>query len=56
MLQWRGSLENQPLNRMEEMLGTLIKMVGENNSRLKSVEEKTDRLKIDKLDSDMQEL
>jgi chaperonin cofactor prefoldin len=50
---------------MEEMLGTLIKMVGENNSRLKTLEDKTDRLesktdrlesKVDKLESDMQEV
>ncbi|WP_240417388.1 hypothetical protein [Paenibacillus periandrae] len=31
-------MENNQLNRVEEMQGTLIKMVGENNSRLKTVE------------------
>jgi hypothetical protein len=34
-------MENIQLNRIEEMLGTLIKMVGENNGRLKSLEDKS---------------
>jgi hypothetical protein len=34
-----ANLENNQLNRMEEMMGTLIKMVGENNSKLKTLEE-----------------
>lgn len=46
-------MENIQLNRIEEMMGTLIKMVGENNSRLQRLEEKTDRLemKVDKLET-----
>lgn len=36
--------DNQ-LNRLEDMLGTLIKMVGENNSRLKTLEADTHEVK-----------
>ncbi|TBL78219.1 hypothetical protein [Paenibacillus thalictri] len=65
-------MNDNQLNRIEEMLGALIKMVGENNSRLKTLEDKSDRLeskvdrledkadrlesKVDKLGSDMQEV
>ncbi|UKS30224.1 hypothetical protein LOZ80_15290 [Paenibacillus sp. HWE-109] len=37
-------MENMQLNRIEEMLGTLIKMVGENNGSLKSLEDKSDNV------------
>jgi len=40
-------LENNQLNRMEEMLGSLIKMVGENNSRLRTLEEKSNEAGVD---------
>lgn len=51
-------MENNQLDRMEEMLGTLIKMVGENNGRLKTLEDKTNRLesKADKMEADLQEV
>jgi DNA repair ATPase RecN len=39
-------MDNNQLNRLEEMLGTLIKMVGENNGRLKSLEDKTDNAEM----------
>lgn len=39
--------DNNQLNRMEEMLGTLIKMVGENNSRLGAVESRLDTMETD---------
>ncbi|TDF96602.1 hypothetical protein [Paenibacillus piri] len=38
-------MENNQLNRMEEMLGALVKMVGENNSRLKTLEEDMQEVK-----------
>jgi len=46
------------LNRLEEMMGTLIKMVGENNSRLTKLEAKSDRTdnKLDKLESKIDKL
>jgi hypothetical protein len=39
-------MDNNQLNRLEEMLGTLIKMVGEKNGRLKSLEDKTDNAEM----------
>lgn len=40
-------MENNQLIRIEDMIGTLIKMVGENNGRLKSLEEKADKTESD---------
>ncbi|MFB5269866.1 hypothetical protein ACE41H_24225 [Paenibacillus enshidis] len=40
-------MKDNPSNRVEEMLETLIKMVGENNSRLRTVEEDMSVLKED---------
>ncbi|MDP5273647.1 hypothetical protein [Chengkuizengella axinellae] len=44
-------MNDNQLNRMEEMLGTLIKLVGDNNARLKTQESRTD-----KFDKDLHEI
>ena len=40
-------MNDDRLNRMEEMLGTLIKMVGENNSKLGTVESRLGTIEAD---------
>ncbi|NBI27653.1 hypothetical protein [Chengkuizengella marina] len=48
-------MDKNQLNRMEEMLGTLIKMVGDTNARLNAHENKMD-LELKEIKNDVKEI